>query len=572
MRNPNPAKSRWLKAAVLGSVWAASEIVLGSFLHNLRVPFCGYMLTGIGVALLVAGHQLWPERGLLWRAGLVCAVMKSMSPSAVIFGPMIAIFMEAALLEAGTVILGRNLAGYLLGGGLAASWCLVQKIASLLIFYGSNIFQLYVRLCAYVQGQLGLQGMGYWEPMIILLFVHFASGCLAAALGVCLGKRACNMPVPTQPLTLQGGFGEKTPCVKARQTFSLKRLFMNLSFVVGGLFILDKAPLWGDFALVAAYSGVGAIWYRSAMNRLKRPGFWLGFVTVTMLAGLLLGGLGSNETGLSLNGALIGLEMNLRAALLIVGFSAIGVELRNPRIKSWLENRGAQEFFLTVETAFQALPAVIAGIPRGSQVLRSPLASICQTISQFGFWLDDFQERAARHSKVYIIAGRPGTGKSALLADVVAGLKRAGLNVRGICAPGIWKQGKRYGFDLIDMLTGARAVLCRRDDSERWPSLGPFRFRPEGLAFGHKALAMSRVRDADLVVVDEVGPLELKGNGWTPELNALVKEGRKPMIWVVRLDMVKEICQRWSLSNPPVWEVGRKKIDAIVAELVRAIA
>jgi hypothetical protein len=28
----------WLKAAVVGSLWGASEIVLGSFLHNLKYP------------------------------------------------------------------------------------------------------------------------------------------------------------------------------------------------------------------------------------------------------------------------------------------------------------------------------------------------------------------------------------------------------------------------------------------------------------------------------------------------------------------------------------------------------
>src|SRR3989442_1296418 len=91
----------WRKAAVLGSLWACFEIVLGSFLHNAQFPMSGDILTGIGVALLVAGHRLWPERGLLWRAGLVCAAMKSVSPSAFILSPMIAISIEGLLLEAG---------------------------------------------------------------------------------------------------------------------------------------------------------------------------------------------------------------------------------------------------------------------------------------------------------------------------------------------------------------------------------------------------------------------------------------------------------------------------------------
>src|SRR5512141_1386767 len=89
---------KWMKAAVLGCLWASSEIVLGSFLHNLRIPFSGNILTGIGLMILISVSFLWKEKGLFWRAGLVCALMKTVSPSAVIFGPMIAILSEAILL------------------------------------------------------------------------------------------------------------------------------------------------------------------------------------------------------------------------------------------------------------------------------------------------------------------------------------------------------------------------------------------------------------------------------------------------------------------------------------------
>src|SRR5512137_442670 len=89
----------WQRAAVLGSLWAAVEIVVGSFLHNLGVPFAGTVLAAFGVMVMTAGHRASPERGLIWRTALVCALMKSVSPSAVILGPMIGILMEGVLLE-----------------------------------------------------------------------------------------------------------------------------------------------------------------------------------------------------------------------------------------------------------------------------------------------------------------------------------------------------------------------------------------------------------------------------------------------------------------------------------------
>ncbi|HPT04887.1 MAG TPA: hypothetical protein PLG86_07070, partial [Bacteroidales bacterium] len=59
----------WLKAAVVGGLWASVEIIIGSFLHNLRIPFAGSILASFGTIFLVAFFQLWPVKGLIWRAG-----------------------------------------------------------------------------------------------------------------------------------------------------------------------------------------------------------------------------------------------------------------------------------------------------------------------------------------------------------------------------------------------------------------------------------------------------------------------------------------------------------------------
>ncbi len=54
MSNSAALNNTWFKASVLGATWAASEIILGSFLHNLHVPFKGNILTTIAFVLLIA--------------------------------------------------------------------------------------------------------------------------------------------------------------------------------------------------------------------------------------------------------------------------------------------------------------------------------------------------------------------------------------------------------------------------------------------------------------------------------------------------------------------------------------
>ncbi|MFP4046673.1 MAG: hypothetical protein ACLFT4_02820, partial [Bacteroidales bacterium] len=167
---------KWIKASIVGTTWAASEIVLGSFLHNLKIPFSSLLLTAIGIVILISMSYVWKEKGLFWRAGLICALMKTMSPSAVIFGPMIAIFSQAALLEISVRIFRRTIAGFAIGAMLAMTWNLFQKVANMIIIYGSNIVDLYGDLLKYAQIQLNIQSDIVWLPLLILLAIYGLAG------------------------------------------------------------------------------------------------------------------------------------------------------------------------------------------------------------------------------------------------------------------------------------------------------------------------------------------------------------------------------------------------------------
>src|SRR5665811_1122191 len=110
--------------------------------------------------------------------------MKTMSPSAVIFGPMIAIFSESLLLELFVRVFGRTYAGYITGAMLAMTWNLFQKIANYIIFYGSNIIDVYANLLKLAQKQLNIQSDIVWLPIFLLLVVYSLFGLFAAIIGI----------------------------------------------------------------------------------------------------------------------------------------------------------------------------------------------------------------------------------------------------------------------------------------------------------------------------------------------------------------------------------------------------
>ncbi|MFA5137697.1 MAG: nucleoside-triphosphatase [Elusimicrobiota bacterium] len=515
----------WRKAAVLGSLWAASEIVLGSFLHNVRVPLRGHFLTGIGIAILAAGHRLWPRRGLLWRAGLVCAAMKSVSPSAVILGPMISISAEGFMLEAGVRLAGANAAGLILGGGLAMAYTLLHRFGSLFVFYGPETWTLYARGLEKFRAWASMSPDGLWGPILGLFALHFLGGVLAALVGLWASQEG-SVELPA------AGRAAPVRASSSGKEYSLAALAAHVLLIMAAMSLGSRLPLWGMTALTLLYAAMCVPRYPRARSMMKRFGLWLGVLTVSALAGLILG---RWEPGVL---------MGLRAVLLTLGFACVGEELKNPVIRSWIERRGGRMFFGAVEQAFNSLPGVFAALPSGSRLVRHPVVSLRAAVAQAPALYESLSE-----GRVFILAGERGEGKSTAVAAWAQELRRSGMSVGGIHAPGLWGDGRRAGFDVVDLLTGQRRVLCRSDGLDSPIRVGLFRFDPEGLSFGLKALAEARKRGVDVLLVDEVGPLELDGKGWAPELDILVREFRGTMVWVVRRGLVEEVKKRWGLGS-----------------------
>jgi nucleoside-triphosphatase THEP1 len=550
MSRPDPT-ALWRKAAVLGSLWAASEIVLGSFLHNARIPLTGHILTGIGIAILVAGHRLWPQRGLLWRAGLICAAMKSVSPSAVILAPMIAISCEGFLLEAGVLLGGANPAGYLLAGGLAMSWTFVHKLGGTLLFFGPQAWTLYVRGLDQTRAWLHLAPGRPWPPLLLLWSVHFLGGVLAAAIGMRGGGLEPVVPEGAGRLTPATGDAAARGASDPGGEHSLTALFLHAAAVMTAMSLGGRLNVGLFAAASAVYAGLCLRRYPRAVGVMRRSSIWSGLLLAALLAGLILGHWQA------------GVQMGLRALVLTLGFSCIGSELRNPVLRSWFERRGSRLFFAALEQAFASLPEVFTALPSARQLLRSPVASLHAAIARAPDLLE-----ALTPGRVLVITGAPGEGKSNLAGALAKSLREAGLSLGGIHAPGFWDGGRRSGFDIIDLATGESRPLCRTQGPDDWQSQGPFRFSPDGLAFGLRALAEALRRDADVIFVDEVGPLELHGRGWADALDVLARRRRKAMVWVVRQGLVDEVRRRWSLAPDRAWDAGSGRTSDLAAGML----
>lgn len=132
--------------------------------------------------------------------------------------------------------------------------------------------------------------------------------------------------------------------------------------------------------------------------------------------------------------------------------------------------------------------------------------------------------------RVYLLTGRPGTGKTSLVRQAVAEFEgRAG----GFYTEEIRSQGTRLGFKLV-ALDGNEAILSHIDFDKRF-RVGKYGVDVSSLdRVGVSALRRAAQQD-DLIVVDEIGKMELLSADFRDVVLKIIG-GAKRVLGTIMLD------------------------------------
>lgn len=148
--------------------------------------------------------------------------------------------------------------------------------------------------------------------------------------------------------------------------------------------------------------------------------------------------------------------------------------------------------------------------------------------------------------QVVIVTGGSGSGKSAWAADLARRMQAEGKQVEGLLTAPVVKDDQKVGIDLIDLATGERRRLAQR---RRTSAAGAI---PENWAFDAEVLDWGNDRliqvsmESDLVVVDELGPLELTfGKGLAQAIMLLDERCFRVTCVVVQEAVIEDALRRW---------------------------
>lgn len=142
---------------------------------------------------------------------------------------------------------------------------------------------------------------------------------------------------------------------------------------------------------------------------------------------------------------------------------------------------------------------------------------------------------------ILILTGERGVGKTTRVLSLCRSWSNRDFPHFGVASPKIMDDGLVVGISAVDLASGETKTLALRDD-EPGRRIGPWRFLDEGIAFANDCC---RPREQDgVAVIDEIGPLELRGQGLTMAWGAL-QTGRYPhALIVVRTELVETVKEK----------------------------
>jgi nucleoside-triphosphatase THEP1 len=331
---------------------------------------------------------------------------------------------------------------------------------------------------------------------------------------------------------------------------------LDLAAASAGLWLL--IVLWAD---------------RPALRRLFFPKFWAVTVLFALGSGLLLGPRDLDVLGLRLSaqGLAAGALMVCRGVFLFTLVSWAARAVDGGKVARVAAAVGLGDLGAAVSAAFGLLPAVAerlaqrrprassrgtGGARRVGEITREVVAEAAELSATLAA---EFGGRAA----FVVVTGPRGSGKTTALRDAARALRGRGLDVGGVLQPAVEGAAGREGYDLEDAATGERRRLARRGEAARG-----FDFDPDAWGWAAARLADAKER-RDVVVADELGLLEARGEGHLPALAALCRSpGRaRLLVAAVREGCLDSLAP--TLGRPAaVLTVPVEELDARLADLV----
>jgi nucleoside-triphosphatase len=169
------------------------------------------------------------------------------------------------------------------------------------------------------------------------------------------------------------------------------------------------------------------------------------------------------------------------------------------------------------------------------------------------------------------LTGAPGAGKTTLIQRIHTHYKNKGLRIDGIITREVRENDQRTGFKITNLASGAEGWLARVGQGVG-PRIGKYNVVSEDLeVIGVGALKKATEGRADLVLVDEIGPMEMTSGPFRDAIAKLLSQ-RGIVIATVKYGSHYPEVERASMTVESVsLEVSKGNRDEVMQKITSLV-
>lgn len=168
---------------------------------------------------------------------------------------------------------------------------------------------------------------------------------------------------------------------------------------------------------------------------------------------------------------------------------------------------------------------------------------------------------------ILLLVGPSGVGKTTACQRIVELARSHGLSVAGILSLPVYDGQVKSAINLHDITSGRERTLARVASSGIEPDVGVWSFETEAIMWGQELLGC--LPACDLLVIDEIGPMEIKmGKGLTNALAALIRANFRLAVVPLRPLMIEALLKLVPGRNFSVYWLDKDNRDMIPSSTI----
>jgi len=172
--------------------------------------------------------------------------------------------------------------------------------------------------------------------------------------------------------------------------------------------------------------------------------------------------------------------------------------------------------------------------------------------------LNSILDKRSKYPQLVLISGESGSGKTTWCKQQIAIVQQDSLEVAGLLSPAIFESGEKVGIALINLATGEKRQLAKlRPQLQPEAIIKKWVMDPEVIVWANGCL--EKVKTCDLLIIDELGPLEFKTKeGFQKAFSLIEEKNYRIAVVVIRPALLLMALERWQAIPHQVLQIDQK--------------